>query len=138
MNEDEILAQVQRCNVELFLLDGRLKACPPGVLPAELRAAIREKASEIKARFRAQQNCVLADRALQMLKRLKGYTLPAGQMQAARPLAARMRGLTDAGEIVSALQNFERELITMGGEYDCQLAEAIAAVERAFPGARLL
>jgi hypothetical protein len=32
-----------------------------------------------------------------------------------------------------ALQHFERELIALGGEFDCKLADALAMVERTFP-----
>jgi hypothetical protein len=49
------------------------------------RTIIREHKAEILAR--AEQGLALADRALQMLNRLKGYTIPSGQMPAARALA---------------------------------------------------
>jgi hypothetical protein len=138
MNADEILAEVRRCSVKLFVLDGRLKASPPGVLPAALKAAIREGALEIKSLLRDEQDRASADAALELLKRLKGYTLPAGRMPAARGLALRMRALPDPERILNALQNFERELIALGGEHDRKLGEAVAAVLSTFPGARLV
>ena len=142
MNAGEILADVRRCGVELFVLDGRLKASSPGVLPAELKAVIREHAAEIRAALpiyvRAEQDRTLADQALDLLNRLKGYTVPSGRMTAARTLAARMRGLTEPAAILGALKNFERELAALGGEYDPQLAEVIDIVQRSFPGARLV
>jgi hypothetical protein len=53
MNAEEILAKARRYGVELVVLDGRLKASPPGVLPADMKGAIREQASDIKARLLA-------------------------------------------------------------------------------------
>jgi hypothetical protein len=53
MNVEEIIAQVHRCGADLTVIDGRLKAAPPGVLPPELKAAIRERAAEIKALLNA-------------------------------------------------------------------------------------
>ena len=73
-----------------------------------------------------------------LLARLKSYTLPIGRMPTVRRLAERMRGLTEPAEISSALQNFEREMIELGGCYDPQLGEAVAMVERIFRGARLM
>jgi hypothetical protein len=61
MNVEEIIVQVHRCGAALTVIDGRLKAAPPGVLPLELKAAIRERAAEIKARLagdrRSEQSC---------------------------------------------------------------------------------
>ena len=49
MNAQEILVEVEKFGAALVVLDGKLKAMPPVVLPAYLKAAIRERASEIKA-----------------------------------------------------------------------------------------
>ncbi len=49
MNAQEILAKVEKLGATLVVLDGKLKATPPGVLPSDLKAAIRERAPEIKA-----------------------------------------------------------------------------------------
>jgi hypothetical protein len=53
MNTQQILDEVRRCGAALVIVDGRLKASPPGMLPAELKAAIRERAAEIKERLLA-------------------------------------------------------------------------------------
>jgi hypothetical protein len=49
MNAQEILAEVEKFGATLLVLDGKLKATPPGVLPSDLKTAIRERAPEIKA-----------------------------------------------------------------------------------------
>jgi hypothetical protein len=49
MTAQEVLAQVRERGVALAVIDGRLKAAPPGLLPADLKAAIRDRAAEIKA-----------------------------------------------------------------------------------------
>ncbi len=86
-----------------------------------------------------QDNLVeTAEKALELLTRLKGYRLASGRMPVARDLAFRMRGLTDPVEILTALQNFERELTTLGGAPEPELAAAVAMVEGAFPGTRLV
>jgi hypothetical protein len=42
MNVQEIFAEARRHGVHLLVLDGKLKASPPGILPADLRSAIRK------------------------------------------------------------------------------------------------
>lgn len=76
--------------------------------------------------------------ALALLARLKGYTLPSGRMAVIRELAERMRGLADTTAILSALRDFERKLIDLGGEYDAELADAVGIVKSTFPEARLV
>jgi hypothetical protein len=49
VNVQEILLEVQKLGAALAVFDGKLKATPPGVLPDYLKAAIRERAPEIKA-----------------------------------------------------------------------------------------
>jgi tubulysin polyketide synthase-like protein len=61
MNAQEILAQVHRLDAELIVVDGKLKASPPGVLPPELKAAIRDRAAEIKTHLRAEQDPSVAE-----------------------------------------------------------------------------
>jgi hypothetical protein len=53
MNTQQILDEVRRCGAALVIVDGRLKASPPDMLPADLKAAIRERAAEIKERLLA-------------------------------------------------------------------------------------
>jgi hypothetical protein len=79
-----------------------------------------------------------AKMALALLARLKGYSLPSGRMAVIRDLSERMRGLADTTAILHALRDFERELISQGGEYDAELADAVAIVQRTFPGAWLV
>jgi hypothetical protein len=54
MNAQEILAQVHRLDAELIVIDGKLKVSPAGVLPPELKAAVRARAAEIKAHLSAE------------------------------------------------------------------------------------
>jgi len=49
VNVQDILLEVQKFGASLAVLDGKLKATPPGMLPDYLKAAIRERAPEIKA-----------------------------------------------------------------------------------------
>jgi len=48
VNVQEILLEVQKFGAALAVFDGKLKATPPGALPEYLKAAIRERAPEIK------------------------------------------------------------------------------------------
>jgi hypothetical protein len=56
MNALELLDQVRCLDAELIVVDGKLKASPPGVLPPALKAAIRDRAAEIKAHLCAEQD----------------------------------------------------------------------------------
>ncbi|GEM_PF-3170432 len=81
--------------------------------------------------------------ALEVLRRLKCYTLPAGRMAAARLLARGLEPLLrapklDPARALTALQQLERDLIALGGRPDPELAAAVELVERVFPGARLV
>jgi hypothetical protein len=49
MSPHEIIAEARRCGAQLVVVDGRLKASPPGKLPEDLRAALRERVDEVKA-----------------------------------------------------------------------------------------
>ena len=89
-----------------------------------------------------EQNRATADRALALLQRLKSFTVPAGREPAAREIvercAARVRWEdAQAEDILAALQTIEGDLIALGAESDPEVAEALAMVQRTFPGARL-
>jgi hypothetical protein len=90
------------------------------------------------------------EKALKVLARLKSYTLPAGRMPAAGGIAERCAaGLLhwEDGEpvweadgpasILAVLDEIEGELIVLGGAPD-PVIEAVAMVQRAFLGARLV
>lgn len=49
MTAQEVLSQVRERGVALAVIDGKLKASPPGLLPPDLKTAIRDRAVEIKA-----------------------------------------------------------------------------------------
>jgi hypothetical protein len=49
MTAQEVLTQVRKRGVALAVIDGRLKGSPPGLLPQDLKTAIRDRAAEIKA-----------------------------------------------------------------------------------------
>jgi hypothetical protein len=49
MTATEALTQARQRGVMLTVIDGRLMASPPGLLPPDLKAAIREQAVGIKA-----------------------------------------------------------------------------------------
>lgn len=53
MNAPEIIAKVRGLGVRLVIIDGKLKATPPGLLPPDLKAAVLERAGEIKAHLSA-------------------------------------------------------------------------------------
>jgi hypothetical protein len=77
--------------------------------------------------------------AVALLHRLKGYTLPASRITAARKLAEGLRQVeNDATAMLGALQALERDLTTLGAAYDEELAEIVELVERVFPGAQLV
>jgi hypothetical protein len=129
---ESLLAELERRCIRPVVRDAGVKLVGPRV---KLTPELVEQARVHKAALIAY---VRASQAQDLVNRLKGYTVSAGQIPAVRVVAVRMRGLTDPGKILSALQNFERELIALGGEYNCQLAETVALVELSFPGARLV
>ena len=49
MTASEALTQARKRGVALTVIDGRLRASPPGLLPRYLKTAIRDLAPEIKA-----------------------------------------------------------------------------------------
>ncbi|MGO9056245.1 MAG: hypothetical protein ACLQU2_02490 [Candidatus Binataceae bacterium] len=81
--------------------------------------------------------------ALTIVRRLRGYVLPAGRMAAARAIAARLRPLLasadlDLADTVRLLIEVEDELTRLGGRFDAELAEAIEVLTRTFPGSKLV
>jgi hypothetical protein len=91
-----------------------------------------------------------AQRALELLGRLKIYTLPAGRIPAARVIAERCAARLlrrECGEpefesedptcILAVLRDIEAELIALGGAPDL-LTESVEMVKRTFTGSRLV
>lgn len=141
MTPHEIISAVHRLGVVLAVVDGRLKASPPGLLPPELRSAIRERVAEVKALIEPTAE------ALMTLNRLKTFTVLSGRMDPAREIAERCDlrlsrrgedGSNDPCLILAVLRNIERELTELGAEPDPELAEALGIIEVAFPSARLV
>jgi hypothetical protein len=149
MTAQEILHHARRAGATLFVIGGKLKAAPAGALPPDLKAAIRERAAEIKT-FLGNEHA--RAEALAVLTRLKTYALPAGRMPAAHEVAQRLTSALgrfesngeladdsdDPTAILDVLRAIERELITLGGAPDRQLVQAVATVEAAFPSAILV
>jgi hypothetical protein len=135
----DLLAEFHRLGIWLGVRNGMIVARPKGATPPELRETVRAMKAELLQTLpkAPDKEFDAPGMALAQLARLKGYTLPSGRMPVIHALAERMRGLADT-EIVHALRDFEHELIALGGGYDSGLAEAIANVERVFPGARLV
>ena len=83
-----------------------------------------------------------AGAALSLLERLRGYSLPAGRMPAARAMVERLRPLLGGPELdpaasLAALKALEAELTASGGHYDPELADLIGLLD-AFPGSQLV
>jgi len=128
MTAQTVLAEFKALGIHVELRgNGSLYVAPKKCLTPELIEDVRQHKAELIALL-----------ALERLRRLKGYTLPDGRMHVARELAERTRFLTEPGAILVALQDFERELISLGGEHDPELSEAVALVEPAFPGTQLV
>ena len=104
---------------------------PKGVVVPYLRRELVERKAELLM-------LLTADAAIAMIARLKAYTLPSGRMPVARAMIERLEGLTEPAAILAALQEFERELIALGAEFDAALADAISDVQKAFPSAQLI
>jgi len=115
--------------VDLFERFKRLYGLTDGLTP--------EAADDVQAVLDAEPDDA-AEEALELLSRLRAYMLPSGRMPVYRELAERMRGLANPTAIWSALQEFERDLIALGGAPDPELAGAVEVLECAFPGARLV
>lgn len=142
MTAVDLVAEFHRLGISLAVRNGMIVARPKGATPPKLREAVRAmKAELLRTLPEARDDSEPVDAArtaLALLARLKGYTLRSGRMPVIRDLAKRVRGLADTASILHVLRDLECELIAHGGEYDRELAEATAVVERAFPGARLV
>jgi hypothetical protein len=108
-------------------LHGNLYVTPKERLTPDLIERIRQHKPALLAYFRIKQQCVLINEALTLLRRLKYYTLPAGQMPAAREIAERWAArlvlwengepiseADDAASILAVLCDIEHELTTIG------------------------
>ncbi len=155
MDVQTLVASFQARGVRLIPNGPRLTVEPASKLTDADRQVIRARKAELLAHLRAEQEeaeidrraqadaeheHATADKALALLNRLKCFTLPAGRMPAARELALWLEPLKNADPrtILTALQGFERELIGLGVAVDPELLEAVAIIERTFPGARLV
>ena len=58
MTANELIAEARRTGVSLALVEGKLKATPPGLLRDDLREALREHAREVKALLTPQSEVV--------------------------------------------------------------------------------
>ena len=79
---------------------------------------------------------VTADEALALLQRLKTFTVPARRMAVVNQLVAALAPFaraSDSAALLGALRDFERELITLGGAPDPELAQAVGLVTATFP-----
>ena len=68
MTVSTIIEQVSRLGVELLAVDSRLLARPSGVLPDDLRAALRQHRSEVVAVVAEQRRDVAAGEAWERLR----------------------------------------------------------------------
>lgn len=57
---DLLVAEASRYGASLRIINGRLKAIPPGCLPAHLKAELREAAAEVKAKLQAAETARIA------------------------------------------------------------------------------
>lgn len=121
---------------------------PQGVLGREEVERLRAHKPELLAFIRAEQACA---KALKTLNRLMTLTLPTGRMPAAREIAERCADwlvrwedgepvdeADDPASILTVFRDIERELTALGAQPDPELAETVALVEQAFPGAHFL
>jgi TubC N-terminal docking domain len=153
MNAAEILNELSARNVRPLVIDGKLKLRGPAdrVTP-ELVERVRAHKAELLAVLAAPPAADAkaaithtghAPEALTLIARLRGYTLPAGWMPAARAIAERLCPLLTAPEMdpaqaLAALQNVEAELVALGGTNDADLAEAIGLLTGTLPDTKLL
>lgn len=156
MEPAEILERASAMGISLEAERGYIVARPKGKTSPELAAAIRARKGELLAHLRAEQEegeivrlaradadveAPTADKALDLLNRLRCYTLPAGRMPVVRELAGRLASFapaTDPEAILGALRDFESHITALGGAPGPELADAVAMVERSFPGLRLV
>ncbi len=152
MDARTLLENLTRRGVRLTAEPPKLVAEPSDLLTDEDRQAIRAYKAELlgllapQPAVDAKPGVPAADdsagEALAILLRLKGYTLPAGRMPAARAIVERCPLLAlpelDPAEALAALTATEAELTALGGIFDPDVAAAIGLVGAGFPGARLI
>jgi hypothetical protein len=133
-------------------LAGNLRLTPKNRLTPELIEQVRAAKPELLALLApefaddSEASATPIDpvaKALTLIARLRAYVLPDGRIPAARIIAERLvplSGVTklDPSQALAALQAAEAELMTLGGTYDRELADAIALITNAFPGSRLI
>jgi hypothetical protein len=152
----ELLDEAARRGIELYPDGNFVRYRGPKTAVADLKAKLaankvkllvhlRAKQEEAKidrlVRADAEQEDTPADKALALLDRLRCYTLPSGSMAVVNQLAdvlAPFARATEPAAILSALRDFEHELIALGGAPDPHVDEAFGMVERSFPGACLV
>ena len=152
MTPSTLLAELRNQGVVPVLRDGRLKLRGPAtrITPDLVRRVRQHKAALLGHLVSEEQERATIDEALALLNRLKTFTLPAGRMPAAHMIAERCAArlvhwengqsvfeVGDPAGILAVLRDIEGELIALGGAPE-PLVEAVAMVQRTFPGARLL
>lgn len=110
---------------------------PASRLTDDDRAAIRAHKSELVQ--------ILSDpvsECLEIIRRLKGYTLASARMPAAQRLFQLLKPVTSGElhpvEVLHHLRGVERELIRLGGAFDPELDDAVNTITEIFPGAKLV
>lgn len=123
---------------------GRLHLSPKAKLTPDLIERVRAAKPSIleclRARAGAIDNRTVADKCLAIIARLRCYTIAGELMPVVRMLAETLTPLaaSDPDAILIALQDLERELISLGAAADPVLADAVAMVAGGFPGAKLV
>lgn len=111
MTTQEIIARVEKLGATLIVLDGKLKATPPGVLPDDLKAVIREHASEIKAilpKFVEQTSATHADWAAAAVPDSRAPLVP-----------PEIRAKIETVESDARAKGWPAELLWGSGFWDC-------------------
>jgi hypothetical protein len=89
----------------------------------------------------ARNEASAADKAIALIGRLRCFSIEGKSMPIARLLAETLAPLATASDpdaILIALQDLERELLTLGAAPDPVLADGVAVVASGFPGAKLV
>ncbi len=144
----EILAELRERGIRIEPRpEGRLRLTPAKAADPDLLEKVRAHKAELLRLLGnpGPQNEAPADadEALRLLDRLKCYVLPGGRMPAARQIIEGLRSILAAPDVdpaadLTALKSIEAELIAIGGKPDPALTEAVAMMDRTFPGARLV
>ncbi len=138
MKAQAVIADLARRGIRLIPNPPKLTVQGASRLTHEDRKLIRQLKAEILAALRSEAADTLA-----ILHRLKGFTVPAGRVRAARAIMERLRPLLTASELdpaqaLAALQTAEAELTVLGGIPNRKLSEVVAIVATFFPDARLV